>query len=98
MGRHDIERHGKPSAFYSDKASVFRNTNAGKTGNRVTHFGRAMLRTEHRRLLREQLMPRNRNSFTSRSCRVRCARSTRPLAVAEANAYAPAFYARVASK
>ena len=37
-----IERHGKPGAFYSDKASVFRNTNAGKTGNRVTHFGRAM--------------------------------------------------------
>ncbi len=37
-----IERHGKPSALYSDKASVFRNTSASKTGSSVTHFGRAM--------------------------------------------------------
>src|SRR6201997_813107 len=37
-----IERHGKPAAFYSDKASVFRNTNASRSGNSVTHFGRAM--------------------------------------------------------
>jgi len=37
-----IERHGKPGAFYSDKASVFRNVKPGKTGNRVTPFGRAM--------------------------------------------------------
>ncbi len=37
-----IEGYGKPRAFYSDKASVFRTTNVGKTGNRVTHFGRAM--------------------------------------------------------
>jgi hypothetical protein len=37
-----IDRYGKPVAFYSDKASVFRNTNASKTGNSVTQFGRAM--------------------------------------------------------
>ncbi len=37
-----IECHGKPGAFYSDKYSVFRNVTPGKTGNRVTHFGRAM--------------------------------------------------------
>lgn len=37
-----IERYGKPGAFYSDKASVFRSTAAGKTGSSVTHFGRAM--------------------------------------------------------
>ncbi|HEF4731760.1 ISNCY family transposase [Burkholderia multivorans] len=37
-----IERHGKPGAFYSDKASVFRVSTPGKTGNRVTPFGRAM--------------------------------------------------------
>ena len=37
-----LERHGKPVAFYSDKASVFRSTAAGKTGRSVTHFGRAM--------------------------------------------------------
>jgi hypothetical protein len=37
-----IERHGKPSTLDSDKASVFRNTSASKTGSSVTHFGRAM--------------------------------------------------------
>ncbi len=37
-----LERHGKPVAFYSDKASVFRSVSAGKTGRSVTHFGRAM--------------------------------------------------------
>ncbi len=37
-----IERHGKPGAFYSDKASVFRVSTPGKPGNRVTPFGRAM--------------------------------------------------------
>ncbi|MDR5755105.1 MULTISPECIES: ISNCY family transposase [unclassified Caballeronia] len=37
-----IERYGKPGALYSDKASVFRNVHPGKTGNRVTPFGRAM--------------------------------------------------------
>jgi transposase len=37
-----LERHGKPVAFYSDKASVFRSTCASKTGSSVTHFGRAM--------------------------------------------------------
>jgi transposase len=37
-----IERHGKPVAFYSDKDSVFRKPSASKTGDSVTHFGRAM--------------------------------------------------------
>jgi hypothetical protein len=37
-----LQRHGKPVAFYSDKASVFRSTEAARTGNSLTHFGRAM--------------------------------------------------------
>src|SRR5260370_37181270 len=37
-----LERYGKPVAFYSDRASVFRKTGASKTGDSVTHFGRAM--------------------------------------------------------
>ncbi|SAK61952.1 transposase [Caballeronia ptereochthonis] len=37
-----IERYGKPGAFYSDKATVFRNATAGKTGHSTTQFGRAM--------------------------------------------------------
>ncbi len=37
-----LERYGKPVAFYSDKYSVFRSPNAGKSGSSVTQFGRAM--------------------------------------------------------
>lgn len=38
-----LEKHGKPIAFYSDKASVFRSANYATTGGKgVTHFGRAM--------------------------------------------------------
>ena len=38
-----VERHGKPVAFYSDKASVFRvNAKAPKGGDGYTQFGRAM--------------------------------------------------------
>ncbi|MGF6483901.1 hypothetical protein QFZ91_006128 [Paraburkholderia sp. JPY419] len=37
-----IERYGKPGAFYSDKASVFRSTSAERTERSVTPFGRAM--------------------------------------------------------
>ncbi|GAB2872793.1 hypothetical protein GCM10027093_05410 [Paraburkholderia jirisanensis] len=38
-----LQRHGKPIGLYSAKACVFRGTVPGKTGNRLTHFGRAML-------------------------------------------------------
>ncbi|MGF6600666.1 hypothetical protein P3T23_005405 [Paraburkholderia sp. GAS448] len=38
-----LEQHGKPVAFYSDRASVFRSTQTATTGGKgVTHFGRAM--------------------------------------------------------
>ena len=38
-----LERHGKPVAFYSDKAAVFRvNAKAPKAGDGFTQFGRAM--------------------------------------------------------
>jgi transposase len=37
-----LECYGKPVAFYSDRASVFRKTGASTTGDSVTHFGRAM--------------------------------------------------------
>src|SRR5471032_3426670 len=41
--RHYLASHGKPVAFYSDKASVFRsNQYATKGGKGVTYFGRAM--------------------------------------------------------
>jgi transposase len=38
-----LQRYGKPVAFYSDKASVFRSSQYATTGGKgVTHFGRAM--------------------------------------------------------
>jgi len=38
-----LERHGKPVAFYSDKASVFRSTQESKeSGRGVTQFGRVL--------------------------------------------------------
>lgn len=38
-----LQRHGKPVAFYSDKASVFRvNAKQPKAGDGYTQFGRAM--------------------------------------------------------
>jgi len=38
-----LERHGKPVAFYSDKASIFRATRPSTDfGRTVTQFGRAM--------------------------------------------------------
>jgi transposase len=37
-----LERYGKPVAFYSDKASVFRPTHTQIGERGVTHFGRAM--------------------------------------------------------
>ena len=41
--RHYLESHGKPVAFYSDKASVFRSAQYATNGGKgVTHFGRAM--------------------------------------------------------
>ncbi len=38
-----LQRHGKPVAFYSDKASIFRvNAKSPKAGDGFTQFGRAM--------------------------------------------------------
>jgi hypothetical protein len=41
--RNYLSRHGKPIAFYSDKASIFRvNAKDPKSGTGYTQFGRAM--------------------------------------------------------
>jgi hypothetical protein len=41
--RNYLERYGKPTAFYSDKASVFRPTQTSAVfGQGVTQFGRAL--------------------------------------------------------
>jgi hypothetical protein len=44
-----LERYGKPLAFYSDKASVFRvNKQSAAAGKGHTQFGRSALRAQHR--------------------------------------------------
>jgi hypothetical protein len=40
--RRYLERHGRPVAFYSDKATIFRVNRKGPGGDGVTQFGRAM--------------------------------------------------------
>jgi len=42
-----LEQHGKPVAFYSDKARIFRVVDArGKQGRGDTQFGRALLKLD----------------------------------------------------
>jgi transposase len=91
-----IERHGKPGAFYSDKASVFRNTNAGKTGNRVTHFGRAMYELNIDTFCANSSSAKGRVERAHLTLQDRLVKELRLRGistVAEANAYAPAFMA-----
>ena len=40
--RRYLERHGRPVAFYSDKASIFRVNRKDHAGSGLTQFGRAM--------------------------------------------------------
>ncbi len=91
-----IERHGKPGAFYSDKASVFRNTSPGKTGNRVTHFGRAMYELNIDSFCANSSSAKGRVERAHLTLQDRLVKELRLRGIstlAEANAYAPAFMA-----
>jgi hypothetical protein len=91
-----IEHHGKPGAFYSDKASVFRNTSPGKTGNRVTHFGRAMYELNIDTFCANSSPAKGRVERAHLTLQDRLVKELRLRGIstlAEANAYAPAFMA-----
>ena len=91
-----IERHGKPAAFYSDKASVFRNTNASKSGNSVTHFGRAMYELNIDTFCANSSSAKGRVERAHLTLQDRFVKELRLRGistVAEANAWAPAFMA-----
>jgi hypothetical protein len=91
-----IERHGKPGALYSDKASVFRNTSPGKTGNRVTPFGRAMYELNIDTFCANSSSAKGRVERAHLTLQDRLVKELRLRgisAVSEANAYAPAFMA-----
>ncbi|GLZ23325.1 transposase [Burkholderia plantarii] len=91
-----IELHGKPGAFYSDKASVFRSTSAGKTGNSVTHFGRAMYELNIDTFCANSSSAKGRVERAHLTLQDRLVKELRLKGistVADANAYAPCYIA-----
>ncbi|RQY08305.1 ISNCY family transposase [Burkholderia stagnalis] len=91
-----LERHGKPVAFYSDKASVFRSTTASKTGRSVTHFGRAMYELNIDTFCANSSPAKGRVERAHLTLQDRLVKELRLRGintVADANAYAPSFVA-----
>ncbi|VWD62403.1 integrase catalytic subunit [Burkholderia contaminans] len=91
-----LERHGKPVAFYSDKYSVFRNTRASKTGQSVTHFGRAMYELNIDTFCANSSSAKGRVERAHLTLQDRLVKELRLRGigtVADANAYAPSFMA-----
>ena len=91
-----LERYGKPVAFYSDKASVFRPTHA-QTGERgVTHFGRAMYELNIDTWCAKSSPAKGRVERANLTLQDRLVKELRLRGistVAAANVYAPAFIA-----
>jgi len=91
-----IERHGKPSAFYSDKFTVFRNATAGKTGHSTTQFGRAMYELNIDTFCANSSPAKGRVERAHLTLQDRLVKELRLRGintVEQANAYAPAFMA-----
>ena len=89
-----LERYGKPVAFYSDKASVFRPTTKGEAG--VTHFGRAMYELNIDTFCANSSSAKGRVERAHLTLQDRLVKELRLRgisAAAEANAYAPCFIA-----
>lgn len=91
-----LERYGKPMAFYSDKASVFRSVVAHQTGRSVTHFGRAMFELNIDTLCANSSPAKGRVERAHLTLQDRLVKELRLRGIstlAEANAYAPCFMA-----
>ncbi|SDG42292.1 Helix-turn-helix domain-containing protein [Paraburkholderia phenazinium] len=91
-----IECHGKPGAFYSDKASVFRSGKAHETGSSVTHFGRAMFELNIDTFCANSSSAKGRVERAHLTLQDRLVKELRLRGistVAQANAYAPSFMA-----
>jgi hypothetical protein len=91
-----LERYGKPVAFYSDKASVFRPTHT-QTGERgVTHFGRAMYELNIDTWCANSSSAKGRVERAHLTLQDRLVKELRLRGISTigaANAYAPAFIA-----
>jgi transposase len=91
-----IERHGKPGAFYSDKYSVFRSTEAQRTGRSVTPFGRAMYELNIDTFCANSSQAKGRVERAHLTLQDRLVKELRLRGIstlADANAYAPSFMA-----
>ncbi|MGF6899466.1 ISNCY family transposase [Paraburkholderia sp. GAS348] len=92
-----LEQHGKPVAFYSDKASVFRSTQTATTGGKgVTHFGRAMFELNINGLCANSSQAKGRVERANLTLQDRLVKELRLRGIdtqEAANAYAPRFIA-----
>ena len=92
-----LERHGKPQAFYSDKASVFRGVNPrANGGDGHTQFGRAMYELNIESICANSSQAKGRVERANLSLQDRLVKEMRLLGIstmAAANAYAPTFMA-----
>jgi hypothetical protein len=92
-----LENHGKPQAFYSDKATVFRRANQCATGgDGHTQFGRAMYELNIESLCANSSQAKGRVERANLSLQDRLVKEMRLLGIstmAAANAYAPSFMA-----
>ncbi len=91
-----IERYGKPGAFYSDKYSVFRSTDAKQTGRSVTPFGRAMYELNIDTFCANSSQAKGRVERAHLTLQDRLVKEMRLRGIStmeEANAWAPSFMA-----
>ncbi|MBK4737366.1 ISNCY family transposase [Noviherbaspirillum pedocola] len=92
-----LERHGKPQAFYSDKAGIFRVNQKQTAGGRgYTQFGRALYELNIESLCANTSQAKGRVERANLTLQDRLVKELRLQGIstiAEANVYAPAFIA-----
>jgi len=95
--RRYLERHGRPVAFYSDKHSIFRLTNAQATsGTGLTQFGRAMTELGIEIICANSPQAKGRVERVHQTLQDRLVKELRLRGISHpehANAYAPEFRA-----
>jgi len=92
-----LERHGKPAAFYSDKAGVFRVNNPQATGgDGVTQFGRALYELNIDSICANSSQAKGRVERANKTLQDRLVKELRLRGIdtmAAGNAFLPAFMA-----
>lgn len=95
--RRYLELYGKPRAFYSDKASVFRvNHKHATTGDGYTQFGRVLYELNIESICANTSQAKGRVERANRTLQDRLVKEMRLQGIstmADANAFAPAFIA-----